>query len=66
MENKLSLEGLIFQATKIKVENNVRINPMTYLTKSNKKSGIYSGGSVVLEHSKWLKHITIQKKEFDD
>ena len=50
----------------IKVENNVRINPMTYLTKSIKKSGIYSGGSVVLEHSKWLKHITIQKKQFDD
>ena len=50
----------------IKIENNVRINPMTYITRSIKKSGIYSGGSVVLEHSKWLKHITIQKKEFDD
>ena len=50
----------------IKVENNVRINPMTYLTKSIKKSGIYSGGSIVLEHAKWLKHITIQKKQFDD
>lgn len=50
----------------IKVENNVRINPMTYLTKSIKKSGVYSGGSVVLEHAKWLKHITIQKKQFDD
>ena len=50
----------------IKVENNVRINPMTYLTKSIKKPGIYSGGSIVLEHAKWLKHITIQKKQFDD
>ena len=50
----------------IKIENGVRINPMTYITSSIKKSGIYSGGSVVLEHSKWLKHITIQKKEFDD
>ncbi len=50
----------------IKIENNVRINPMTYVTKSIKKSGIYSGGSVILEHSKWLKHITIQKKQFDD
>ncbi|MDC2994944.1 UDP-3-O-(3-hydroxymyristoyl)glucosamine N-acyltransferase, partial [Gammaproteobacteria bacterium] len=50
----------------IKIENNVRINPMSYITKSIKKSGTYSGGSVVLEHSKWLKHITIQKKEFDD
>ena len=35
-------------------------------TKSINKSGIYSGGAVVLEHSKWLKHITIQKKHFDD
>tara|TARA_Y100000022_G_scaffold111653_1_gene96392 strand:- start:723 stop:1694 length:972 start_codon:yes stop_codon:yes gene_type:complete len=50
----------------IKIEDGVRINPMTYITQSIKKSGIYSGGSVVLEHSKWLKHITIQKKEFDD
>jgi len=50
----------------IKIENGVRINPMTYVTRSIKKPGIYSGGSVVLEHSKWLKHITIQKKEFDD
>ncbi len=50
----------------IKIENGVRINPMSYVTRSIKKSGIYSGGSVVLEHSKWLKHITIQKKEFDD
>ena len=50
----------------IKIENGVRINPMTYITSSIKKSGIYSGGSVVLEHSKWLKHITIQKKVFDD
>ena len=50
----------------IKIEDEVRINPMTYVTKSINKSGIYSGGSVVLEHSKWLKHITIQKKEFDD
>ncbi len=50
----------------IKIENGVRINPMTYVTKSIKNSGVYSGGSVVLEHSKWLKHITIQKKEFDD
>ena len=50
----------------IKIENGVRINPMSYVTRSIKKPGIYSGGSVVLEHSKWLKHITIQKKEFDD
>ncbi len=50
----------------IKIENGVRINPMSYITKSIRKPGIYSGGSVVLEHSKWLKHITIQKKEFDD
>ena len=50
----------------IKIENNVRINPMTYITRSINKSGTYSGGSVVLEHSKWLKHITMQKKEFDD
>ncbi|MDC2965192.1 UDP-3-O-(3-hydroxymyristoyl)glucosamine N-acyltransferase [Gammaproteobacteria bacterium] len=50
----------------LKIENGVRINPMSFVTKSIKKSGIYSGGSVVLEHSKWLKHITIQKKEFDD
>ena len=50
----------------IKIEKGVRINPMTFITKSIKKPGIYSGGSVVLEHSKWLKHITIQKKEFDD
>ena len=39
---------------------------MTYVTQSIKKSGIYSGGSLVLEHSKWLKHIAIQKKQFDD
>ncbi len=50
----------------IEINENVRINPMTYVTQSIKKSGIYSGGSVVLEHSKWLKHITIQKKQFDD
>ncbi len=50
----------------IEITNEVRINPMSYITKSIKKSGIYSGGSVVLEHSKWLKHITIQKKRFDD
>ena len=50
----------------IKIENGVRINPMSYITRSITKPGIYSGGSVVLEHSKWLKHITIQKKEFDD
>ena len=50
----------------IKIANQVRINPMTYVTKSINKSGIYSGGAVVLEHSKWLKHITIQKKHFDD
>ncbi len=50
----------------IMIENKVRINPMTYVTKSIKKSGIYSGGAVVLEHSNWLKHITIQKKQFDD
>ena len=50
----------------IKIENNVRINPMTYVTQSIRKSGIFSGGSIVLEHSKWLKHITIQKKQFDD
>jgi UDP-3-O-[3-hydroxymyristoyl] glucosamine N-acyltransferase len=50
----------------IEIERNVRINPMTYVTQSIKKSGIYSGGSIVLEHSKWLKHITIQKKQFDD
>ncbi len=50
----------------IKIENGVRINPMSYITGSITKPGIYSGGSVVLEHSKWLKHITIQKKEFDD
>ena len=50
----------------IEIEKNVRINPMTYVAQSIKKSGIYSGGSVVLEHSKWLKHITIQKKQFDD
>ena len=50
----------------IKIENGVRVNPMSYVTRSIKKPGIYSGGSVVLEHSKWLKHITIQKKEFDD
>ena len=50
----------------IKIENGVRINPMSFITRSIKKPGIYSGGSVVLEHSKWLKHITIQKKEYDD
>ncbi len=50
----------------IKIENKVRINPMTYVTKSIKQTGEYSGASVVLEHSKWLKHITIQKKKFDD
>ncbi len=50
----------------IKIANGVRINPMTYVTRSIKKPGIYSGGSVVLEHSKWLRHITIQKKKFDD
>ena len=50
----------------IKIESKVRINPMTYVTKSIKKPGTYSGGSIVLEHSKWLKHITIQKKRFDD
>ncbi len=50
----------------IKIENGVRINPMSYITRSITKPGIYSGGSVVLEHSKWLKHITIQKKKFDD
>ncbi len=50
----------------IKIESGVRINPMSYVTRSIKKTGTYSGGSVVLEHSKWLKHITIQKKEFDD
>ena len=50
----------------IKIENEVRINPMTYVTKSIKQTGEYSGASVVLEHSKWLKHITIQKKKFDD
>ncbi len=50
----------------IKITNEVRINPMSFITKSIKKSGIYSGGSLVLEHSKWLKHITIQKKGFDD
>ncbi len=50
----------------VKIADKVRINPMTYITKSIKKSGIFSGGSVVLEHSKWLKHITIQKKQFDD
>ena len=50
----------------IKIENGVRINPMTYVTRSINKPGIYSGGSVVLEHAKWLKHITIQKKQFDD
>ena len=50
----------------LEIERNVRINPMTYVTQSIKKSGIFSGGSVVLEHSKWLKHITIQKKQFDD
>ena len=50
----------------IKIENGVRVNPMSYVTRSIKKPGVYSGGSVVLEHSKWLKHITIQKKEFDD
>ena len=50
----------------LQIEKNVRINPMTYVTQSIKKSGIYSGGSLVLEHSKWLKHIAIQKKQFDD
>ena len=50
----------------IKIESKVRINPMTYVTKSIKKPGTYSGGSIVLEHSKWLRHITIQKKRFDD
>tara|TARA_B100001109_G_scaffold255050_1_gene256528 strand:- start:981 stop:1952 length:972 start_codon:yes stop_codon:yes gene_type:complete len=50
----------------IDIASKVRINPMTYVTKPITKSGIYSGGAVVLEHSKWLKHITIQKKEFDD
>ncbi len=50
----------------ITIKNGVRINPMSYITRSIKNPGIYSGGSVVLEHSKWLKHITIQKKEFDD
>ena len=48
------------------ITNEVRINPMSFITRSIKKSGTYSGGSVVLEHSKWLKHITIQKKGFDD
>ena len=50
----------------IKIENGVRVNPMSYVTRSIKKPGIYSGGSVVLEHSKWLKHITIQKKVLED
>ena len=50
----------------IKIASKVRVNPMTYVTKSIKTAGVYSGGSVVLEHSKWLKHIIMQKKKFDD
>tara|TARA_Y100000816_G_scaffold187805_1_gene136601 strand:- start:11184 stop:12158 length:975 start_codon:yes stop_codon:yes gene_type:complete len=50
----------------IEIESNVRINPMTYVTKSIKESGIYSGAGAVLEHSKWLRYIAIQKKNFND
>ena len=50
----------------IEIESKVRINPMTYVTKSIKESGIYSGAGVVLEHSKWLRYIAIQKKNFND
>ena len=50
----------------IEIGSKVRINPMTYITKSIKESGIYSGAGVVLEHSKWLKHIATQKKKSND
>ena len=63
---KIAFGGCCGIVDNIKIANQVRVNPMTYVTKSINKSGIYSGGAVVLEHSKWLKHITIQKKQFDD
>ena len=49
----------------IKITNKTRINPMSFVTQSIKNPGIYSGGSILLDHAKWLRYMVAQKKKND-
>ncbi len=49
----------------IKITNKARINPMSFVTQSIKNPGIYSGGSILLDHAKWLRYMVAQKKKND-
>ena len=40
----------------IKLCDDVTVTPMSFVTKSILKKGIYSGGSMLMEHKSWLKY----------
>ena len=40
----------------IKISDDVTVTPMSFVTKSIPKKGVYSGGSTLMEHKKWLKY----------
>ena len=47
----------------LEIVDEVIIHPMTFVTNNIKNKGVYSGGSVLMEHKDWLKKsVTLRKK----
>ncbi len=48
----------------LKIVDDVTVMPMSFVTKSILEKGIYSGGSMLMEHKNWLKHSAKLNREF--
>ena len=47
----------------IQISDDVTVTPMSFVTKSISKKGIYSGGSMLMEHKNWLKYSAKLKRD---
>ena len=55
--------GLCGIVDNIEIADEVIIHPMTFVTNNVKNKGVYSGGSVLMEHKDWLKKIASERKK---
>ena len=55
--------GLCGIVDNIEIVDEVIIHPMTFVTNNIKNKGVYSGGSVLMEHKDWLKKIVSERKK---
>ena len=55
--------GLCGIVDNIEIADEVIIHPMTFVTNNVKNKGVYSGGSVLMEHKDWLKKIVSERKK---